>query len=574
MFPFQDVIRDVPTDDPFQIYSWANGKIAPLVGFPANSSNYNRQVELKGLSRDGKTVFVSTAYKLTPDDVNKEHDIYELHGGQTNLLTSGTPTDETPEPTFNSSNSYLDNPSAGDRIFVRSSPFSDPNHCAAFYEYGPDGTRQLAEATRWTPAFADYQNCENPTYGGVSKDGSHFFYMVSEIKKLYVDWWPEPFGENPGCQRIHQVTDAGDSVVTDYTPTPPENRCFSYIYGDSSSDGKSVLFSTNAPLSNEDTDLREDMYIRDPAGTPHLVSAGPKLPLEAMPPYERDTPLALSSDGTRAVFVTHSPLSLADRDQALDVYASEIGGQPELVSTGPADSHAEVQIPSREAVSQLQVDVSDDARSVAFESDQQLTGNDTDGSVDVYVRSNGTTSLNSITAFAGNGNKKARLVGLSGDGASVAYLTRERMVETDLDNAETDFFLRTPDFTAGTSAASANVSRKKRGPRTILLSEETTAPKMQLGKRLDRKRSRRITLQLSCPIKEINGPCSGKVALTVGSRKKAAGRKKFRVPAGKTRKLTITVRKVPAAAKKLTVKVVASDRVGNRSTVKRRLHLR
>jgi len=570
VFPFQDVLRDVPTDEPYQIYSWANGTITPLVGFPSNSPSSNKQVELKGLSRDGRKVFIDTGQQLTPADVNKDTDTYEISDGETSLLTSGTPIKETPEPTFSYNNSYLDNPASGDRIFVRSNPFRN-NGCYGFYELGPDGTRQMADSARWTPAFADYQNCESPTYGGVSRDGSHFFYMVADIKKLYVDWSPEPFGENPSCQRIHQVTDSSDTVVTDYSPNPPKDRCFSYIFGDSSSDGRTVLFSTDAPLVDSDTDLRYDMYIRDASGTTHLVSPGTKLLPEAIPDYEVDAPLALSADGNRAVYVTYSPLSPADQDQSLDIYASNIGGTPELISTGPVDNQAEVRIPPHESVTQWLVDVSDDARSVAFETDQQLAGNDTDSSVDVYVRSDGRTSLGSITAFAGNGEVRARLVGLSGDGASVAYLTRERMVETDRDNAETDFFLRTPETASGTSAA--RVSRKKPAARTILLSEETTAPRMKLGKRLGRKSLRKVTLRISCPIKEVNGPCSGKVLLFVSTSKKAAGRARFRVAAGKSRMLAIPTKKLPAVSAKLTAKVVASDRVGNRATTKRRLTL-
>ena len=540
IFPFQDVIRDVNTDEPQQIYEWSNGTLRPLVEFPPEDPNNRTRVEVQGISRDGGTVFVHSSHALTGGG---GPGLFELKGGGVRRLTPFP----NPPANFDFQTPYLGNSTSGDRVFLR-----DFNQgCASLWELSATGTNLLASPGEFTPPLQTTPYCLTPEFGGVSRDNSSVFFSLTSTEDIYLE--ETKIGENFGCLEIYEIRGGQTTKLTDFPATVASEACHDFRFGDSSTDGRSILFSTKAPLAGADSDQHTDMYVRGPGGEPHLVSPGPRIPPALPDEYETQVPLALSGDGSRAVFLTDRALSPQDGDQSLDVYASTVGGAPELVSTGAADTDVNSRIPSREDVSQWQVDVSDDAKTVAFETDQRLLAEDQDDQVDVYVNSNGSTTLVSLTSFGGNGGNKARLVGLSGDGSSVAYQTRERMTEFDFDGGATDFFLRAPGGDSAT-ARRARAAAARVGTRTILVSEETIAPRIKIRPRLQRRGRSRVKLRISCPSAEVNAPCEGKVGI-------GGGKKPFRIAAGHSRWLGFAVRRPGRRA--FVAKGFARDQVGN-----------
>jgi len=569
IFPFQDILRDVPTEEPYQIYEWANGQIKPIVKFPADNPNNQNQAELKGISRDGERIFFGTPGKLVPQDLNGAYDVYEITDGNVSIRTDAA--DQMGR--FNNNNSYVSNSPDGEDLFTRTNSFTSANYCSSIFRLNSTGSEEVAGGDLWTPFMQSEPNCESPSYAGVSGDGEHVYYHLKDTEPVYA--LDMVLQEQPGCQLIHEATDSGSRVVSNFHPPLEQNEiCGGYEFGDASYDGSSILFSTPEPLNPADTDARSDMYVATPEGLPKLVSAGPKLAPSLVPPYDSERPLAISSDGSRAVFVTSHPLDPADRDQAQDIYATDVGGNPRLLSTGSVDSHENVRIPTTHGFSQWLVDVSDDARTVAFETEQRLTADDTDDSSDVYISSDGQTRLVSITAFAGNSQTKARMVGLSGSGNSVAYLTRERMTENDLDKSETDYFLRTFDSTEASvsSGRSANRESARKRSRTRLISEETSPPRMKLGKRMKIAGKSSVAVRITCPKAEVNGPCAGQVTVTHSQRKTIRGKKMFQIPTGKSRKLVLKVNRLGNLPKgsgpdrRFFLRIKARDQVGNRSS--------
>ena len=79
--------------------------------------------------------------------------------------------------------------------------------------------------------------------------------------------------------------------------------------------------------------------------------------------------------------------------------------------------------------------ISSDGTKAFFNSADQLTGDDTDGQVDVYRRSDTTTTRISVGAINGNLGQNASFAGASADGNRVFFTTTEQLAGTDTDSS-------------------------------------------------------------------------------------------------------------------------------------------
>ncbi len=79
--------------------------------------------------------------------------------------------------------------------------------------------------------------------------------------------------------------------------------------------------------------------------------------------------------------------------------------------------------------------ISSDGTKAFFNSADQLTGDDTDGQIDVYQRSGTTTTRISAGAINGNLGQNASFAGASGDGNRVFFTTTEQLTSSDTDNS-------------------------------------------------------------------------------------------------------------------------------------------
>ena len=112
------------------------------------------------------------------------------------------------------------------------------------------------------------------------------------------------------------------------------------------------------------------------------------------------------------LFDTLEALVPEDTDASRDIYKA-VGGAVHLVSTSATAGNG--------AFSVITSDRSDDASAVLFVTDEAMVPADTDALRDVYLRSNGQTSLVSVgttTAPVGGGD-------LSADGTHVVFTTNE-----------------------------------------------------------------------------------------------------------------------------------------------------
>ncbi|HEX5376694.1 MAG TPA: hypothetical protein VFW48_11115 [Solirubrobacterales bacterium] len=556
VFPFYEELTEGA--ERAQVYERVGGVTRALVPYPDDPPE-RTYVNLVGLSDDARHAFVSTNLALVPADLDGGGtDVYDIFGGVPTLLSTG-PLDTQAEPGFGpmSVPAFFMGASAdGTRVFFDSifEGFvpEDTDRCFDVYERFGGQTRLISTGPTATPSFPE-GTCDMASYDGLSSDGSHVFFKTGD----------HLIAEDEGGTDIYQRVGDELTVLTTY-PERIERNCVDLPwFGDASADGGTVLFSTNMPISAEDTDSTYDVYKRLPDGSYSLVSLGTEGGIGPCG-FGGDNPVALSDDGRTAIFATLSSLSPEDRDSSADLYSTDESGSMSLVTTGPADASVDEQVYVSPA---WPADFSDDVSHVAFETRQPLVAGDEDEAVDVYLRAGGRTELVSTGPLGGNAGAGADLLSISGDGQTIAFATKERLTDEDADH-RMDFYLRRVGQLTRPGSASASKLRK----RTVLISAESIAPRMRISSR-GKLRGHEVALRLTCPKAEKSGPCRGRVMLARSRHGKPVGSASFRIAPGRHKLARVRLRRRLQKGNAVFARARAADRLGNSATAVRRVTL-
>jgi hypothetical protein len=364
-----------------------------------------------GVPASGGRVFFVTSEKLVAGDKDEAVDVY-----MRDLATATTVRVSTGDSSCAGSGcgngakaiQFLGTDEAGDRAFLVTSESLE----AADTDANPDiyahdlvsGATDLVSAEGDCPTGL---NC-NPTFGGASADGAHVFFESNEQIAA---------ADEDSSQDVYDWTGSGAPALVSLGPdggNGPHNATFQ----GSSADGEEVYFQTSEALVPADKDHVTDVYERA-GGTTTLVSAGePGRGNEELPALFSWA----STDGATVVFRTSEQLSSVDTDQGADVYARS-GGTTTLVSTGTEASGGDFDAAFAGA--------SDDGLKIFFVTAESLSGQDSDDSSDIYVRSAAATQLVSTGPAGGNGEYSAGLHGVSADGARAFFVTQERLTVDD-----------------------------------------------------------------------------------------------------------------------------------------------
>jgi len=259
-------------------------------------------------------------------------------------------------------------------------------------------------------------NCD-PTFGGVTADGSHLFFESSErISEADED----------SSQDVYDWSGSGTPVLVSIGPSGG-NGNENATYAGSSSESGAVYFNTDEALVPADEDGKaRDVYVRS-EGETELVSTGPE-------GRNGPAPASLawaSPDGSTAIFSTSEALVPEDTDTAQDVYARS-GEATTLVSTAPEGGNG--------AYSSTFSRASDDGSRIFFVTSEPLVAEDTDEKADVYRRSGEETALVSVGPIGGSGAFSAGLRGVSSDGSRAFFTTSERLTVDDDFAGEEDVY--------------------------------------------------------------------------------------------------------------------------------------
>jgi hypothetical protein len=519
-----------------QVYEWTARGLRALIPVPPGASAAIPG-SFVGESADLQHLFVETSFALVPEDLDGgAYDVYDFSGGTASLISTGPLDGNNASPFM----SFMGASPDGARAFFDAfSPLTsdDLDNCPDLYQRYAGQTTLVAPEPNPPPPPP---LCNSVAFGGVSADGSHLFFSSADDLE-------------PADERGEDIYQQVGSTFTRLTTYPePEGSCVDLVrFVDASSDGGTVLFTTNSPVTAEDTDSAFDVYKRRPDGTFVLISHGSDGG-SGQCGFGGDRAIALSADGGTAIFETTARLSPADTDSSNDLYSADGSGAISLVSTGPTDPNVDersVVFPDWVA------GVSDDAAHVAFETRQGLVAADKDNSTDVYVRANGRTELVSTGPLDRDAKSRAELLGISADGTTVVFASTEALTRRDGDRGR-------------------DIYRWRNGPheaRTALLSAETIPPRMRISRRARLLASGAIKVGLACPKLETHGPCAGKVRLTRGRAGGTIGIAPFRIGIGRTRRIEVPLKDSSRPLTPLFVHVRGGDQVGSRSTIVHRI---
>ncbi|HEU4707222.1 MAG TPA: hypothetical protein VFS64_08550 [Solirubrobacterales bacterium] len=286
------------------------------------------------------------------------------------------------------------------------------------------------------PTFA-----ASAAFDGISADGSVAVFSTKEQmvpgdtdqeEDVYVRAFDSTLGET-----VTREVSIGPSGGNDTLPAH---------YDGISADGNEVFFSTKEPLTPEDTDHGEDIYVRnleDKKTT--LVSQGdPSCAGSGCGNGETGAnfvPNGVVPDGGKVFFTTSEALNAADKDGGFDIYQRDIGaGTTTLVSV--ADPSCTVGCGGA-AQAALFLGTDEAGTKAFFETPERLAVGDADTESDIYQRDlvGETTSLISVAGtcpenLGAGQNCEPSYGGAAPDGSHVFFETNEQLTEADTDSSQ------------------------------------------------------------------------------------------------------------------------------------------
>ena len=356
------------------------------VALPASGANA-ADARYEGLSSSGAVTFFSTVDKLVPGDTDSKRDVYERS------FDEGVGGYVTREVSFG--------PRGGNNAFD-----------VQFLGNDDEGTRVFfSTSERLT---TDDQDTANDIY-----------VRDLELNKT-------------------ELVSAGDSSCAPACGTA--NTAVSAASDGVVADGHRVYFSSAEKLSSDDHDNAVDVYVRelDAPQRTILVSVADNGCLgsecgngPASASFE-----GASADGGAAVFTTSEALDAAgDEDAETDIYKRDVDGeQTKLVSTTGT-------CPASLDCTPVYAGVSANGAHVYFETNERISGLDTDASQDVYDWAGGTAVIASQGPTGGNGTANALFAGNAPDGSASFFETTESLVSGDGDAGQDVY-----EFSAGSTS--------------------------------------------------------------------------------------------------------------------------
>jgi hypothetical protein len=400
-----DKLASSDTDGQPDLYEYYAGSVRH-VSVGAINGNDAYQPIFEGASADGSHVFFLTEEKLTSDDKDSRYDVYDRTGGVTKLVSRGAINGNGDEGAY-----FTGASSDGSHVFfetVEGLVAADTDGVLDVYE------RAGGETKRVSAGAINSNGSSWARYRGSTPDGSHVYFATQEpLVATDTDESSDVYERSAGTTTL-----VSRGEVNGNGEVPVEFRT-------ASADGTRVFFDTEEALASDDTDTSLDIYERS-GGTTKRVSKGQVNGNGAF----KATFRGISADGAHVFFETLEALGSNDLDAVNDVY-DRSAGQTTRISKGAVNGNGASPAQFARA--------SADGTRVFFLTSEQLTGDDTDVSTDVYAWSAGALQRISRGGRPGNGDFNAWYAGAAADGSRVYFGTKEQLSCND-DDAESDVY--------------------------------------------------------------------------------------------------------------------------------------
>jgi hypothetical protein len=343
-----------------------------------------------GISADGKVAVFSSKEQLVPGDTDQEEDVY-----------------------------------------VRSFEAGPSEYVTRQVSLGPKGGNDAAPAR----------------FDGVSSDGRTVFFSTKEqLLAADGDHAQDVYARDLVENRTILVSqgDAGCAAQDCGNGEAASN----VLPGGVASTGDVVFFGTDERLSAADGDSGFDIYARDLGAQTTTLVTGPDPSCVACTAEGQDAVFRGTDDaGTKAYFTTEERLVSADADSGKsDIYEHDL--ETETTKLVSVTGICPPVLPSGQNCEPSYGGASADGSHVFFETNERLSGEDTDSSQDVYDWSGGATAtLSSIGPDGGNGEPSVTYAGTTPTGSVVYFETDEALVASDTDLTQ-DVYQRTGGITS------------------------------------------------------------------------------------------------------------------------------
>ncbi len=397
--------------------------VTRLVSLGPAGGNDAHHATFEQAGGDGTEVFFSTDESLVEADADLRADVYmrDLELGTTAFVSRG----EAGCPP-GCGNGAFDadfaraSTDGGEAFFVTDEKLVAGDTDASFDVY-----RRKLSAETTSLVSAGGNGAFDASLRGISPDGSWAYFTTAE---------PLLGADGDGAVDIYarDLEGAATALVSrgeEACPACGDNGAVP-VFQESSGGGTRVFFTTDEALLPADEDSATDVYSRDlPAGPTRLISGGDPTTLTA-------SFSAATADGAHVFFTTAESLAGEDADGANDIY-EWTGGTHSLVTPAACASACGATFDA----------VSDDAETVVFSTAEQVSGADTDGSVDIYQQEVGGGAPTLVSRAdpscggCGNGAADARFNRASGDVSRVVFTSAEKLSVEDPDS-EDDIYAR------------------------------------------------------------------------------------------------------------------------------------
>jgi len=378
-------------------------------------------------SADGSVVFFSTGEGLVEADTDLESDVYmrDLTSGTTTLISAGEVGCAPACGNGPASAGFAAASSDGTKILF----VSEERLAAADIDSSADiYVRNLADETTSLVSAGGppcAPACGNGAFDdvalrGISANGSHAYFTTAEsLSGSDTDTAVDIYSRDMSGGVTTLVSQGGEGCA----PACGNNGAVP-VFQASSQSGARAFFSTDEPLVGADKDSATDVYARDLPGGPTTLISGGTLSTKTA------SFAAASANGAHVFFTTPEGLAPEDEDGFNDVY-EWTGGTLSLITPAACSSACSASFDA----------VSADAGTVLFSSAEQISGADTDSSVDIYSQAVGggaplLVSQGTGCGGCGNGAADARFDRASTDASHVVFTSTEVLAADDGDGED------------------------------------------------------------------------------------------------------------------------------------------
>jgi hypothetical protein len=413
-----------------------------LLSTASGAPNSPDDATLDSHGEDGAVIVFSTAEQLVPQDTDGAVDVYRRAAGATTLISQGEE--------FNGPYDAIWAASSRDQsaIFFRTAEQLEENDTDASIDLY---RRSFGETNRISRGAGGLSTGNGEFDVGpkvmVSEEGRVVFETSEQLQEKDVDEEQDVYMNFGGT-----ITDVSQGSYNAYTDEYPAQL------NAIDPSANQVLFSSKQALNIEDKDVSGADVFEWFYDKTILSSQGNSIPISTTPSLDAQfldyVPVGLG----RIIFQTPEQLLAGDTDSSPDIYErvnksltpteifKRVEGVTRLVSQG-LDGFNGPYTPT------YRYD-SPDGEEIFFTTRERLVGEDTDSSIDLYVRSGASTTELLSTGLI-NGNGPYDVIPLGGFEHPL-FVTSEQLVRGDLDNQ--------PDLYQRDGRATRLVSTAKPGP--------------------------------------------------------------------------------------------------------------